>query len=98
MSTEGFANPIYIAEKVLTSSSACILASNGAKRFAEKHGFKQVPTSKLLAPETKAAYEEWRKGTSRSQAINEATLGGKPQPNSNVILCRISWLFSYNLA
>ena len=77
MSTEGFANPIYVAEKVLTSSSACILASNGARRFAEKQGFKQVPSSKLLAPETKAAYEEWKKGKSRSQAINEAAVAGK---------------------
>ena len=76
MFTEGFANPIYIAEKVLTSSSACMLASNGAKRFAEKHGFRTVPLSHLLAPEMISAYHQWKEEKSKGITMNEAGEAG----------------------
>ena len=72
MLAEGFANPIYIAEKVLTSSSACMLASNGAKRFAEKHGFRSVPLSDLLAPEMVSAYHQWKEEKAKGITMNEA--------------------------
>ena len=74
---EGFANPIYIAQKVLTSSSACILASHGAKRFAERHGFQTVSLSHLLAPETKTFFEHWKKQKSGNRTLNEAGVTGK---------------------
>ena len=69
---EGFANPIYVAEKVLTSSSACMLASYGAKRFAQKHGFQEVSNDKLLAPETVLAYQQWKQDKPDGKRINEA--------------------------
>ena len=72
--TEGFANPIYISQKVLTSSSACMLASTGAKRFAEKHGFRTVPLNQLLAPETKEAYNRWKEGIYQGVKLNEAAV------------------------
>jgi isoaspartyl peptidase/L-asparaginase-like protein (Ntn-hydrolase superfamily) len=82
--TEGFANPIYIAEKVLTSSSACMLASTGAKRFAEKHGFRTIPLSDLLAPEMVSAYHQWKEEKSKGITMNEA--GGAGLLFYNIIL------------
>ena len=70
---EGFPNPIYVAEKVLTSSSACMLASNGAKRFAQKHGFQEVSIDKLLAPEMVQAYQQWKQDKHDGKRINEAS-------------------------
>ena len=71
---EGFANPICISQKVLTSSSECMLASTGARRFAEKHGFRTVPLCQLLAPETKEAYIRWKEEASQGVALNEAAV------------------------
>ena len=48
-----------------------MLASNGAKRFAECHGFKTVPVSQLLAPETLEFYEKWKHNNNRGKALNE---------------------------
>ena len=48
-----------------------MLASNGAKRFAELHGFAAVPVSQLLAPETLEFYEKWKRNNNRGKALNE---------------------------
>ena len=49
-----------------------MLASNGAKRFAQKHGFQEVSIDKLLAPETVQAYQQWKQIKPDGQRINEA--------------------------
>ena len=49
-----------------------MLASNGAKRFAEKHGFRTVPLSHLLAPETVEAFHQWKKEKAKGIIMNEA--------------------------
>ena len=73
---DGFPNPIYVAQKVLTSSSACMLAAHGAKKFANKHGFMEVSGEKLLAPETKEAYHQWKKAKAEGIKMNEAGRSG----------------------
>ena len=75
--TDGYPNPIYVAQKVLTSSSACMLASYGAKRFAQKHGFQEVSINELLAPETVKAYQNWKKDKKDEKRMNEASGSGK---------------------
>ena len=54
-----------------------MLASNGAKRFAERHGFEAVPVSQLLAPETLEFYEKWKYNNNRGRALNEGDGKGK---------------------
>ena len=54
-----------------------MLASNGAKRFAERHGFEAVPVSQLLAHETLEFYEKWKHNNNRGKALNEGDGKGK---------------------
>lgn len=49
-----------------------MLASYGAKRFAEKHGFKEVSIDRLLAPVAKAAYQKWKQDKPEGINLNEA--------------------------
>ena len=50
-----------------------MLASYGAKRFAQKHGFQEVSNDKLLAPEIVQAYQQWKQNKHEGQRINEAS-------------------------
>ena len=49
-----------------------MLASYGAKRFAQKHGFQEVSNDKLLAPEIVQAYQQWKQDKPDGRRINEA--------------------------
>ena len=50
-----------------------MLASNGAKRFAQKHGFQEVSIDKLLAPEMVQAYQQGKQDKHDGKRINEAS-------------------------
>ena len=48
-----------MSKKVLTDSHACLLAPEGARAFALRHGFKEVPNSDLVCPDSLEAYNIW---------------------------------------
>ena len=49
-----------MAEKVLTDSPHCLIVGEGAKRFAEKHGFPKVGRDKLVSEKAVKALEKFR--------------------------------------
>ena len=64
---EGFENPINIARKVMEETPHVLLAGEGAAQFARSQGFKEI---ELLTPETKKAWQEWRKEAKYSPEVN----------------------------
>ena len=53
-------NPIWLAEKVLEHSPHCLLASEGAERFALSHGITPVPNESLISPDAKKAWNHFK--------------------------------------
>lgn len=48
-----------MSKKVLTDSYACLLAPEGARAFALRHGFKEVSNLDLVSPESLKEYQIW---------------------------------------
>ena len=49
-----------MAEKVLEHSPHCLLASEGAERFALSHGITPVPNESLISPDAKKAWNHFK--------------------------------------
>ncbi|XP_064399508.1 N(4)-(Beta-N-acetylglucosaminyl)-L-asparaginase-like isoform X2 [Halichondria panicea] len=58
---ERYAKPISVARRVLEKSSANILVGEGATQFAREQQFLLEDNDSLLIPETKQAYEEYKR-------------------------------------
>ena len=54
-------NPIWLAEKVLEHSPHCLLACEGAQRFALSQGIGLVPHESLISPDAQRAWEQFKK-------------------------------------
>ena len=55
---EHIAHPISVARRVMEKTPHVLLVGDGALQFAIEQGF---PREELLTPESKAAWEDWRK-------------------------------------
>ncbi len=64
-------NPISVARLVMEKTPHVLLAGKGALDFAIENGFKKV---NLLTPESKKAWERWKKKKSR-EITNHDTIG-----------------------
>jgi len=64
---EGFEHPISIARQVMEKTPHVILAGEGAAQFAREEGFPEID---LLTPESKKAWEEWKKKSYYSPEVN----------------------------
>ncbi len=64
---EGFEHPISIARAVMEKTPHVILAGEGAAQFAREQDFEEID---LLTPESKKAWEEWKKKAEYEPIIN----------------------------
>ena len=60
---------------MLSHSYACLLAPEGARAFALRHGFTEVDNSTLVSPESLSEYQKWSVNRAKP-AANEMSQGG----------------------
>lgn len=63
----GIEHPVTLARRVMEDTPHVLLAGRGAEQFAEEIG---MPRIDLLTPESKAAYEAWRRTAEYAPVIN----------------------------
>lgn len=73
---EGYAHPIAIARRVMETTRHVMLAGDGARKFAEQHGFERGP---VVSAKQKAAWEKWKTEQQR------ATSGAEKPKNHDTI-------------
>jgi len=64
---EGFEHPISVARAVMEHTPHVLLAGEGAAQFAREQGFEEID---LLTPNSKKAWEEWKKKAEYEPVIN----------------------------
>jgi len=82
LSLQGFPAAIPIARLVLEKSPHPCLCGNGAKKFAEQHGFRSVDNAQLLTPYALQRWEDFQK-----QRNDETTIVDKELSDTVGLVC-----------
>lgn len=64
-------HPISLARKVMEKTSHVLLVGEGARKFAEAHGFRLTPTEEIVSTKELKRYQELRRRTVRPKEFYE---------------------------
>lgn len=75
---EGYVHPIAIARRVMETTGHVMLVGDGARKFAQQHGFERGPA---VSAKQKAAWKKWR-----TEQQHKARGEGKPKNHDTIAM------------